>query len=84
MAPTLDKRLLTHIENTGLFAKPGKALLAVSGGPDSVALLDLLYSLVDDLRLELAVIHVDHGISTDSPDVADNLSNRATVEAPIK
>lgn len=73
MASALDKRLLTHIENTGLFAEPGKALLAVSGGPDSVALLDLLYSLADNLRLELAVIHVDHGISTDSADVAESV-----------
>jgi tRNA(Ile)-lysidine synthase len=48
----------------------GRALVAVSGGPDSVALLDLLLRTTDQHRLELVVAHVDHGIHPDSGRVA--------------
>jgi tRNA(Ile)-lysidine synthase len=45
-------------------------LVAVSGGPDSVALLDLLVASREALSLELTVAHVDHGIHPDSAQVA--------------
>lgn len=42
--------------------RPGDRLLvAVSGGPDSIALLDLADRAAPGLRLMLAVVHVDHG-----------------------
>jgi len=41
----------------------GKYVVAVSGGVDSVVLLDLL---AKDRNLELVVAHFDHGIRTDS------------------
>ncbi|OGL30451.1 tRNA lysidine(34) synthetase TilS [Candidatus Saccharibacteria bacterium RIFCSPHIGHO2_12_FULL_41_12] len=43
--------------------KPGKYIVAVSGGVDSVVLLDLL---VQCKELELVVAHFDHGIRPDS------------------
>jgi tRNA(Ile)-lysidine synthase len=43
--------------------KPGKYIVAVSGGVDSMVLLDLLHRQVD---LGLVVAHFDHGIRTDS------------------
>ena len=42
---------------------PGKYIIAVSGGIDSVVLLDVLSQLSD---VELVVAHVDHGIRPDS------------------
>jgi tRNA(Ile)-lysidine synthase len=48
----------------------GRALVAVSGGPDSVVLLDLLRRSTDLHRLELVVAHFDHGISAASAEVA--------------
>jgi len=47
--------------------EPGKYVIAVSGGVDSVVLLDLLCCQTD---LELVVAHFDHGIRPDSPDDA--------------
>jgi tRNA(Ile)-lysidine synthase len=37
-------------------------VVAVSGGPDSMALLHLLRRLRDELALRLRVVHVDHGL----------------------
>lgn len=39
-----------------------KLVVAVSGGLDSVVLLDLLLQVRDDLQLKLVVAHVDHGL----------------------
>jgi tRNA(Ile)-lysidine synthase len=52
----------------------GRALVAVSGGPDSVALLDLLHRTSETHRLELAVAHVDHGIHPSSSAVASRVA----------
>jgi tRNA(Ile)-lysidine synthase len=45
-------------------------LVAVSGGPDSVALLHLLAEVAPEFGLTLVVAHVDHGISSESRAVA--------------
>ena len=39
-----------------------RVVVAVSGGPDSVCLLDILQELKDELRIELIVAHFDHGL----------------------
>lgn len=56
---------------------PGPALVAVSGGPDSVALLDLLVRTREVHGLELIVAHVDHGIHSDSGRVAEQVQELA-------
>jgi tRNA(Ile)-lysidine synthase len=48
----------------------GRALVAVSGGPDSVALLHLLHRTLDQHELDLVVAHFDHGIHPESAAVA--------------
>jgi len=65
----LPSRLRAHVARRRLFAAPGTAVVAVSGGPDSVALLDLLHTLAPDLGLSLVVAHADHGIQADSATV---------------
>src|SRR6266550_3544258 len=66
----LLSHLRTHLARTRLLGEPGVALVAVSGGADSVALLDLLHTLTPELGLSLVVAHVDHGIRSDSGTVA--------------
>ncbi|MEB3362741.1 ATP-binding protein [Lactobacillus sp. R2/2] len=45
----------------------GKTLVvAVSGGPDSLALLDLLYELKSRYQFKLIAAHLDHKLRSDS------------------
>ena len=67
---SLAERFAAHVRRRRLFARPGTALVAVSGGPDSLALLDLLAGLSTERRLLLVVAHVDHGIQAESAGVA--------------
>jgi len=68
---TLAEAFRVHLE--ALRLPPGRALVAVSGGPDSVALLHLLHGSRDLHRLELVVAHFDHGIHPDSAAVASSV-----------
>jgi tRNA(Ile)-lysidine synthase len=63
----LDK-LKTSLISEDLIDKGDKILLAVSGGLDSRALLDLFAKLGDSYNLQLAVLHVHHGIRGDEAD----------------
>lgn len=64
----LLERLAEQCHNERLVERGDKLLLAVSGGLDSVALLDLFFKLKDTFELELSVIHVHHGIRGEEAD----------------
>lgn len=55
--------------------KPGNYVVAVSGGVDSVVLLD--YLMKNSLSISLTVAHFDHGIRPDSADDAMFVENLA-------
>jgi len=78
LPPSLPERFRAHIARARLFRKRGSALVAVSGGADSVALLDLLHGLAPDLGLTLVVTHVDHGIQSGSRLVGSAVRELAT------
>jgi tRNA(Ile)-lysidine synthase len=58
----LLRQLLTTAHRRRLFPAPGRAVVAVSGGPDSVALVHALAELAPELGLDLVIAHVDHGL----------------------
>ena len=60
--PTLVRRVLAVVRRHRLFQPGNKIMAAVSGGPDSVALLHLLHELRPEWRLDLSVIHVNYGL----------------------
>jgi tRNA(Ile)-lysidine synthase len=68
---SLLERFRRQMATLGL--APGPALVAVSGGPDSVALLDLLVQSREVHGLDLIVAHLDHGIHPESASVAQQV-----------
>ena len=57
-----EHKLLKHVRQLGLLSPGDRVVVAVSGGADSVALLQVLSAWRDHLDLTLAVAHVDHGL----------------------
>jgi tRNA(Ile)-lysidine synthase len=57
----IEARVRETIERYRMIEPGDRVLVAVSGGPDSVCLLDVLQSLAPALRLDLHVAHLDHG-----------------------
>ena len=73
----LPERVLAHIRESRLFREPGTAIVAVSGGADSVALLDLLSALAPTIGLALVAAHADHGIALESGKVGTMVRDSA-------
>jgi tRNA(Ile)-lysidine synthase len=64
--PEKPKRLRETVKwfnlSEELLPREGLVLVAVSGGPDSMALLSILHGLSQELKFRLAVAHFDHQI----------------------
>jgi tRNA(Ile)-lysidine synthase len=58
------------IDHYGMLDEGDRVLVAVSGGPDSTCLLDVLWRVASKRGMSLEVAHVDHGLSPDSGRVA--------------
>ncbi len=59
---SLPARAAEYIRKNSLISNRDHVLAAVSGGPDSVALLSILVNLKDSLGIErITVVHFDHG-----------------------
>jgi tRNA(Ile)-lysidine synthase len=61
LAP-LERSVLKTIRDFGMLSGGELVLVAVSGGPDSIALLHCLDEAAPRLHLTLAVAHLNHGI----------------------
>lgn len=66
----LRERVRRVLRAAQLLKAGDRVLVGVSGGADSVALVHLLVSLQEELRIQLAVVHVDHQLRPDSADDA--------------
>ena len=55
-------KILGTINKYNLIQKGDKIVIGVSGGPDSMCLLDSLYCLKDKLNIEIIVAHINHKI----------------------
>ena len=58
----LQEKVLETIQKNSLIEKNDKIVIGVSGGPDSMCLLDILNCLKKDLECEIVVAHVNHQI----------------------
>jgi len=57
----------TLLKQLSLLPSTKRYLLAFSGGLDSTVLLHLLASVKDQIDVEVAAIHIDHGLQQESP-----------------
>ena len=56
----LYKKVMSYIRDNNLIRSGDKILVALSGGPDSVCLLNILYNLKDKLDIEIGSAHLNH------------------------
>jgi tRNA(Ile)-lysidine synthase len=59
---SLERQVLNFIREYGLVSGGEVVLVAVSGGPDSLCLLQTMVNLKAELDLELHIVHLDHGL----------------------
>jgi len=76
MIRTFEKNLIEH----HLLRKGERIVIGVSGGIDSMVLLDLLYRLSKPWRLEVAVAHVNHGLRGKASDADEALVRRVSLK----
>ncbi|MCC6141156.1 MAG: tRNA lysidine(34) synthetase TilS [Nitrospira sp.] len=60
--PPLLHRVVKTVRARGLFEPGHHLLIALSGGPDSVALLTLLHRLIPRWRVRLTAVHFNYGL----------------------
>lgn len=85
---TLFDAMLASIREFSMVRRGEKVLVAVSGGPDSVALLHALWSTREELGIALHVAHLNHSFRGEESDkdaayvceLAANLGLECTVE----
>lgn len=63
-----EQRILTRTVSQGLVSENHSVLLAVSGGPDSVALLLMFLAWQQKLPLTLGVCHINYGLRGEESD----------------
>jgi tRNA(Ile)-lysidine synthase len=69
-------RILRTIREHALLARGDRVLVALSGGPDSTALLHGLLALVPRLGIVVQAVCVDHGLRHESADEAGVVAER--------
>lgn len=62
----VEEKVLDTIKKYKLIEDNDKIVVAVSGGPDSICLLDILQKNREKLNIQLFVAHINHGIRKNS------------------
>lgn len=58
----MKHKILSTIENNSLIFSGSRVLVALSGGSDSMCLLNVLSELKDELKISLCAAHVNHNL----------------------
>ncbi len=73
----LPSRVAIAVSLHHIFEPGERVVVAVSGGPDSLALLSILREILPAVPLHLTVAHFDHGWRADSEDDRDFVASMA-------
>lgn len=71
----LEQKVLDTISKYNLIEKGDKIVIGVSGGPDSMCLLDSLYCLKNSLQIEIVVAHINHMIRKEADEETEYVQN---------
>jgi tRNA(Ile)-lysidine synthase len=66
-----EKKVLSTILEHRMINSGEKIVVAVSGGPDSVCLLNILFQLRKPLNASLITAHLDHGLRPKEDDLRE-------------
>lgn len=62
MSKNIEEKVIEYIKKNKLLAETSKVYVATSGGADSMSLLAFMNSHKDEFKIEVGVVHVNHGI----------------------
>ena len=62
----LEDKVLKTIKQFNMIEREDKIVIGVSGGPDSMALLNILNNLKEKLNIKIYVAHINHMIRTEA------------------
>lgn len=54
------KKIMSYIKDNKLINSGDRILVALSGGPDSICLLNILFELKKELNIEIGAAHINH------------------------
>ncbi|MBS7074363.1 MAG: hypothetical protein KH094_09760, partial [Haemophilus parainfluenzae] len=84
----MKDKVITYIRKNKLIEPGDNVLVALSGGPDSVCLLDILYKLKDKLNITLGAVHINHMLRGEDSDKDEEyvieLCNKIGIPSYIK
>jgi tRNA(Ile)-lysidine synthase len=76
----LVETALESIERYGMIDAGETIVVALSGGPDSTCLFDVLWRLAERLDISLVIAHVDHGLAEASAEIAARVARRGAAD----
>ena len=56
----LYRKIISYIEDNKLIKSGDRILVALSGGPDSICLLNILFELKEELNIDIGAAHINH------------------------
>ena len=80
----MEKRVLEYILENELLQEKEKVVVGVSGGPDSICLLEVLHRLKSQLEIELAVAHINHMLRGEEANEDEKYVNNFCLERGIE
>lgn len=79
----LERSVAASARAMRLFAPGDHLLVAISGGPDSVALLSVLASLAPSWRLRLSALHVNYGLRGEESEEDERFVSRLCADLGV-
>ncbi len=83
----LENKVLKTIEKYNMINNGEKIVVAVSGGPDSICLLNILNNIKDKLNIKIVVAHVNHSLreeANEETEYVKNFCKKLNIECYIK